>query len=164
MRVLSLEKSQPVKGLFDESCNFFPTRTIPICSSQMRTVALFWQSARKASALDPDLQEVCQDRGTECQVRLSGRITIDSSPNLRALLLRRLESPSCEVLTLDLGDIAYLDTSGVAVFIEILKAARSQGKNFRLTGLGERPRYLLEATRLLHLFEKNPSESAMVNS
>ena len=164
MRVLSLEKSQPVKGLFDESCNFFPTRTIPICSSQMRTVALFWQSTRKASALDPDLQEVCQDRGTECQVRLSGRITIDSSPNLRALLLRRIESPSCEVLTLDLGDVAYLDTSGVAVFIEILKAARSQGKNFRLTGLRERPRYLLEATRLLHLFEKNPSESAMVNS
>ena len=129
----------------------------------MRTVALFWQSTRKASALDPDLQEVCQNRGTECQVRLSGRITIDSSPNLRALLLRRIESPSCEVLTLDLGDIAYLDTSGVAVFIEILKAARSKGKKFRLTGLRERPRYLLEATRLLHLFDKNPAE-ATVNS
>ena len=125
----------------------------------MKIVALFWQSTRKAPALDPDLHEVCQDRGTECQVRLSGRITIDSSPNLRALLLRRIESPSCEVLTLDLGDIAYLDTSGVAVFIEILKVARSQGKNFRLTGLRERPRYLLEATRLLHLFDKTPAEA-----
>ena len=132
---------------------------MPLCSSQMRIVALFWLSTRKAPALDPDLQEVRQDRGTECQVRLSSRIIIDSSPNLRALLLQRIASPSCEVLTLDLGDIAYLDTSGVAVFIEILKAARSHGKNFRLSGLRERPRYLLEATRLLHLFDKNPAEA-----
>lgn len=120
----------------------------------MRIMALFCHRTRKALTLDPGLQEVSQDRGTECEVRLSGQITIDSSPNLRVLLLQRIESPSCELLTLDLGDIAYLDTSGIAVFIEILKAARSQGKNFRLTGLRERPRYLLETTRLLHLFDK----------
>ena len=75
-----------------------------MCSSQ----TLFWQSTRKALALDPDLQEVSQDCGTECEVQLSGRITIDSSPNLRALSLRRIASASqsCEVLTLDLGDLA----------------------------------------------------------
>ena len=120
----------------------------------MRIMALFRHRTSKALTLDPGLQEVSQDRGTECEVRLSGQITIDSSPNLRVLLLQRIESPSCELLTLDLGDVAYLDTSGIAVFIEILKAARSQGKNFRLTGLRERPRYLLETTRLLHLFDK----------
>ena len=94
----------------------------------------------------------------ERQLRLSGRITIDSSPGLRALLLRSLESPSCRNLTLDLSDVSYVDTSGLPVFVETLRVARGQGKAFHLTGLRERPRYMLEATRLLHLFGKTEAE------
>jgi anti-anti-sigma regulatory factor len=47
-----------------------------------------------------------------------------------------------------------MDTSGLAVLVEILKAARESSKRFQLSGLRERPRYLLEATRVLHLFEE----------
>ena len=100
-----------------------------------------------------DIRAVCEQRGDECKVSLSGRITIDSSPDLLALLLRQLESSSCRILTADFREVDYIDTSGLAVLVEILKAARTQGKAFRLSGLQERPRYLLEATRLLHLFE-----------
>jgi anti-sigma B factor antagonist len=107
----------------------------------------------KTVSLDADIQAVCEQRGAECQVSLSGRITIDSSPDLLALLLRQLESSSCRVLTVDLHEVAYVDTSGLAMLVEVLKAARIQGKAFRVSGLQERPRYLLEATRLLHLFE-----------
>ena len=85
---------------------------------------------------------------------LSGRITIDSSPDLRELLLGQLESSSCQILTVDFHEVAYVDTSGLALLVEILKAARTQGKAFHLSGLQERPRYLLEATRLLHLFDE----------
>jgi len=49
-----------------------------------------------------------------------------------------------------------VDTSGLAVLVETLKAARTVGKAFHLSGLRERPRYLLEATRLLHLFQEVP--------
>ena len=38
------------------------------------------------------------------------------------------------------------------MLIELLRAARLMGKAFQLSGLRERPRYLLEATGLLHLF------------
>jgi anti-sigma B factor antagonist len=107
----------------------------------------------KTLSLDADIRAVCEQRGGECQVSLSGRITIDSSPDLLALLLRQLESLSCRILTVDLHEVAYVDTSGLAILVETLKAARTQGKAFRLSGLQERPRYLLEATRLLHLFE-----------
>jgi anti-sigma B factor antagonist len=93
-------------------------------------------------------------------VLLSGRITIDSSPGLRALLLLRLEAPSCLVVTVDFHDVAYVDTSGLATLVEILKAARNQGKAFHLIGLRERPRYLLETTRLLHLFDDVNHSSA----
>jgi anti-sigma B factor antagonist len=107
----------------------------------------------KTVSLDADIRAVCEQRGEECQISLSGRITIDSSPDLRELLLRQVESSSCRVLTVDFHDVAYVDTSGLAMLVEVLKAARTQGKAFRLNGLQQRPRYLLEATRLLHLFE-----------
>ena len=112
-----------------------------------------WQKTTKAS-LDGDIRAVWESRGAECAVTLSGRITIDSSPDLREFLLERVNSPDSRSLTVDFDEVAYVDTSGLAVLIEILKAARGQGKTVRLSGLRERPRYLLEATRLLHLFHE----------
>ena len=47
-----------------------------------------------------------------------------------------------------------MDTSGLAVLVEALKAARSRGKTLRLTGLHDRPRYVLEAIGVLKLFEE----------
>jgi anti-sigma B factor antagonist len=109
----------------------------------------------KTVSLYADIQAVCEQRDAECQVSLSGRITIDSSPDLRAVLLSQLESSSCRILTADFRGVDYIDTSGLALLVEVLKAARTQGKAFHLSGLRERPRYLLEATRLLHLFESS---------
>jgi len=102
--------------------------------------------------MDPDLGIVCDQQGAQSHVSLSGRITIDSSPDVRLALLQRLGSPDCQSLTLDLCGVSYIDTSGLAILLEILKAARTQGKTFYISGLRERPRYLLETTRLLPLF------------
>lgn len=105
--------------------------------------------------LDSDVRQVCEMIGSECRVRLSGRITIDSSPDLRTSLLARLEDSDCRILTVDLFDVDYIDTSGLATVVEVLRAARAKGRTFRLTGLRDRPKYLLEATRLLHLFNED---------
>jgi anti-sigma B factor antagonist len=112
----------------------------------------FWH--RLTSKTTADFGFVCEQRGTECEVLLSGRITIDSSPALRDLLLQRVQSPGCRSLTADFGQVDYVDTSGVATLVEVLKSARASGKAFRLTHLKDRPHYLLEATRLLHLFDQ----------
>src|ERR1700693_5121370 len=128
-----------------------------------RLVNFPWSRARTES-MGTDVGIVYDQHGSECQVSLSGRITIDSSPGLQVLLLKRLQSPGCQSLTLDFYDVAYIDTSGLAMLVEILKAARDQGKTFHLSRLRERPRYFLEATRLLHLFEdSNLSEASNPN-
>jgi anti-sigma B factor antagonist len=93
-------------------------------------------------------------RGGDCLISIFGRITIDSSPDLRILLLQRLGTADCESLTVDFYEVAYVDTSGLAVLLEVLRAARRLNKTFHLSGLRERPRYVLEATRLLHLFDE----------
>lgn len=89
----------------------------------------------------------------KCVLAVSGRITIESAPDLRTLLLEHLAIPNCESLTLDFSEVVYVDTSALAVLLEALKAARTLKKAFQLSGLRERPRYLFEATRLLHLFD-----------
>jgi anti-anti-sigma regulatory factor len=46
-----------------------------------------------------------------------------------------------------------MDLSGVATLLEALKTARARTIGLELTGLHDRPRYLLELTGLLSLFE-----------
>ncbi|MFZ0591252.1 MAG: STAS domain-containing protein [Bryobacteraceae bacterium] len=101
-----------------------------------------------------DMEAAQQRRGADSLVSISGRITIDSSPELRLLLLQVLETAECEGLTVDLYEVGYVDTSGLAIMLEVLRAARGLKKTFHLSGLRDRPRYLLEATRLLHLFDE----------
>lgn len=120
----------------------------------MRRMLDFLRKRRPGVSLDAEFGILWDQQETQSRVSLSGRITIDSSPDLRMLLLQHLQSPACQSLTVDLFQVAYIDTSGLAILVEILRAAHTQGKAFRLSRIRERPRYLLEATRLLHLFEE----------
>jgi len=86
-------------------------------------------------------------------VSLDGRVTIDSSPALRDRLLAMLHGETLQHLTVDLSDVPYMDLSGVATLLEALKKARARKTGLELTGLHDRPRYLLELTGLLSLFE-----------
>jgi anti-sigma B factor antagonist len=99
-----------------------------------------------------------EQRGQEGLAKLNGSVSIDSSPELRRVLLRMLKAPDSLRLTLDFSEVDYIDTSGLAVLIEALRFARQLGKRLQLSGLRERPRYLLESTGLLRLFEEPPTK------
>ena len=86
-------------------------------------------------------------------VSLRGRIFIESSPALRDRLLAILERASPSALTIDLSEVPYIDLSGIATLVEALKMALARKTEMKLTGLHDRPRYLLEITGLLPLFE-----------
>jgi anti-sigma B factor antagonist len=86
-------------------------------------------------------------------VSLGGRLTIDSSPEFRNQLLAVLYGETLENLIIDLSDVPYMDLSGVATLLETLRLARSRKTGLQLRGLHDRPRYLLEVTGLLSLFE-----------
>jgi hypothetical protein len=53
-----------------------------------------------------------------------------------------------------------MDVSGVATLLEALKIARPRKTRLELTGLHDRPRYLLEVTGLPSLFETRGHISA----
>ena len=106
-----------------------------------------------------DLSISVTDREGDALVCLSGRVSVDSSPDLREQLHALLKRPSLPALTIDLAELTYIDCSGVATLIETLRIARGRKTLLQLRGLRDRPRHLLEVTGLLRLFETNEQTS-----
>jgi anti-sigma B factor antagonist len=90
----------------------------------------------------------------EVLVRLNGRTTVDSSPDLRNRLLAILsDDPLPHAITVDLAGISYIETSGIATLIEGLKIARHRQMTFCLRGLEGSVLRLFEVTGVLALFD-----------
>ena len=90
----------------------------------------------------------------EVLVRLNGRTTVDSSPDLRDRLLQVLsKQPSPRVTTVDLSGVTYIEASGIATLIEALRIARHHQAIFCLQGLSGSVLRLFEVTGVLALFE-----------
>lgn len=70
---------------------------------------------------------------------------------MRAALRNALRQKPPE-LPVDLSEVSYIDTSGVATLVEAARIARKQRTRLTLKGLHDQPRYLLETTHLDHLF------------
>lgn len=93
-------------------------------------------------------------------VRLRGRLNIDTSPAFRDQLLAMLRAQTPEGVIVDLTDVTYIDSSGIATLIEGLKMARMRQTTFCLQGLQGRLLHFFQATGLLTLFETSDCGSA----
>ena len=99
--------------------------------------------------------KIAVDRGGgDAMLRLSGRVDVDSSPDLRCQLRTLLsEEPLAQTLIVDLAGVSYIETSGIATMIEALRIARHRQINFRLQGLSGATLRLFEVTGVLALFD-----------
>jgi len=87
-------------------------------------------------------------------IHLRGRISIETSPDVRVLLLTTLhrQNPPATI-AIDLAAVTYMDTSGLATLIEGLKFARLGRVAMRLQGLQGRLCHLFQATGIGSLFD-----------
>jgi anti-sigma B factor antagonist len=93
--------------------------------------------------------------GQDAIVRLSGRINVDSSPDLRDRLRAILSTePLPRTVTVDLAGVPYIETSGIATLIEALRIAAHQQTRFHLQGLDGSVLRLFEVTGALTLFDR----------
>src|SRR5713226_5839489 len=79
-------------------------------------------------------------------VDLEGTIDLQNSRGLRTTLFEKLSATSR--LALNMTGIRYIDSSGIATLIEVLKQARNLEKDFVLFGLGQAVRDVLKLTNL----------------
>jgi anti-sigma B factor antagonist len=85
-------------------------------------------------------------------VSMQGRITIDSADQMRRRLANALRTHPA-LVAVDLSDVPYMDTSGLATLMEAMRTARQQGTRLVLSGIQQQPGYLLKVTDLDHVFE-----------
>jgi len=91
-------------------------------------------------------------------VVVAGRVTVDSSPNLRSALLELLRRNAAPVMVIDISAVSYLDMSGIATFLEGLKAARISSVKLRLAGVSGQSRTLAEIAQLDTIFRASGSQ------
>src|ERR1700691_2936908 len=103
--------------------------------------------------------EISVDRvGKDAVVHLTGRIDVDSSPDLRDRLRTLLSEEALpQTITVDLAGVFYIETSGVATLIESLRIARHHRITFRLQGLEGAALRLFKVTGVLALFDASNS-------
>ncbi|MFG2006743.1 STAS domain-containing protein [Spirillospora sp. NPDC048911] len=89
-------------------------------------------------------------------VALHGALDIAAAPALREHLAGML-GHSPRHLTLDLGEVSFCDTSGLAVLIGTQRRATGLGITLRLTGLNPQVTKLLRITGLDHALTVNPA-------
>jgi anti-sigma B factor antagonist len=67
-------------------------------------------------------------------------------------------------LVLDLGNVAYIDSSGLGALVAAMKQARAVGGNLRLCGLQDDVRSILEMTRLIKVITVHSDRQEAVAS
>ena len=90
--------------------------------------------------------------GTPHDVSIDGRITIDTSDDMRRTIAEALRSTP-PAMMLDLSGVTYIDTSGLATLVEASRNARQQGTRLVLHGLHGQPRELLQFSQIDHLLD-----------
>lgn len=89
---------------------------------------------------------------------VNGEINISTSPELRKFF----ESQPSKKVVVDLEKVSYVDSSGLATLVEILKKTKIQGGSLGLSGLSEKVRSLFEITKLDKLFSIFPTQDSAV--
>lgn len=89
---------------------------------------------------------------------ISGDIDLAHSSEVRRLVLVEFRENRTPKLILNLREVNYIDSSGVASLVEGLKASRDVGSRLILFGLSPIAYEVLQLSKLLKIFEIYDSE------
>jgi anti-sigma B factor antagonist len=84
---------------------------------------------------------------------LSGDIDLANSPAMRKALLGEIKEKRTSRVFLNLKNVRYIDSSGIASLVEGLKASRDLGSRLILYGLSKTVREVMQLSRLQKIFE-----------
>ena len=91
-----------------------------------------------------------RDVGSAKVVEVEGDVDLGTSPVFRRTLFEIL--PRAAKLALDLKAIRYIDSSGIATLIEVLKDSQRLNKQFVLFGLSPAVQEVFRLTHVIRIF------------
>jgi len=97
-------------------------------------------------------------------LELSGRITLgEGSVQLRDAI-RDLIGKGQRNILLDLGEVTYIDSSGLGELVSAYTTARNQGASLKLLKLTKKVHDLLQLTKLYTVFDIYDDEASAIAS
>src|ERR1041384_4344696 len=95
---------------------------------------------------------------------LSGRITLGEGSVVLRDTIREVLGKGEKKILLNLGDVTYIDSSGIGELVSAFTAVRKEGGELKLLNLTKKVHDLLQITKLYTVFDIKDDETAAIKS
>jgi len=95
---------------------------------------------------------------------LSGRITLGEGSVILRDTIRELIGRGQKKILLNLGDVSYIDSSGIGELVSAFTTVRNQGGELKLLNLTKKVHDLLQITKLYTVFDIKDDETTAIKS
>jgi anti-sigma B factor antagonist len=97
-------------------------------------------------------------------VDLSGRIKLGEGSSILRDTVKELLRKGQKNILLNLGDISYIDSSGIGELVAAFTSVRNQGGEMKLLNLTKKVQDLLQITKLYTVFDVKDDEDAAIKA
>jgi len=97
-------------------------------------------------------------------VDVAGRITLGEGSSALREALRDLVGKDHKKILLNLGEVTYIDSSGIGELVSGFTTVTNAGGQLKLLGLNKRVKDLLQITKLYTVFDVHEDEAGAVRS
>jgi anti-sigma B factor antagonist len=97
-------------------------------------------------------------------VDLSGRITLGEGSVVLRDTIKDLLGKGQKKILLNLGDVSYIDSSGIGELVSAFTSVRNQGGELKLLHLTKKVHDLLQITKLYTVFDVKDDEAGAISA
>ena len=97
-------------------------------------------------------------------VDLSGRITLGEGSTMLRDIVRDMIAKGNKKILLNLGDVTYIDSSGIGELVSAFTTVRNGGGELKLLNLTKKVHDLLQITKLYTVFDIKDDEASAITS
>lgn len=97
-------------------------------------------------------------------VDLSGRITLGEGSVVLRDTVKELSNQGQKKILLNLGDVTYIDSSGIGELVSAFTSIRNAGGELKLLNLTKKVHDLLQITKLYTVFDIQDDEASAIGA
>jgi anti-sigma B factor antagonist len=97
-------------------------------------------------------------------VDVAGRITLGEGSSALRDLMREMVGKGQKKILLNLGDVSYIDSSGIGELVSGFTTVTNNGGELKLLNLNKRVKDLLQITKLYTVFDVHEDEAGAIRA